>query len=330
MSLKAIKARYGIVDDRPILALAPMAGVSDLPFRTLCESLGADFSVTEMLATAPQLIGSEKNQARLNFTPKKTPNILQIIGNDVKQMTQAAQHYAALGAQVIDINLGCPAKKVNSKGAGSALLSDLALVKTLLESITKVCPVPVTIKTRLGPTPQQQTLMAVAEIAQEVGIELITVHGRSRTCHFNGQAQFEALANLKQCYPHLAILANGDIADLPTARSVLDLTGCDGIMIGRGAVGNPWIFNIIRCFFDNHFSSSEKTNFTEQILQHLTAIHQFYGESKGVRLARKHIRAYLHFLGLDQQFVTLARVTDATVQYQQLSAILRQIDNTNL
>lgn len=329
MSLKTIKRRYGIVEDRPIIALAPMAGVSDLPFRTLCESLGADFSVTEMLATAPQLIHSDKNQARLNFTPKNTPKVLQIIGNDIKQMTKAAQHYADQGAQIIDINLGCPAKKVNSKGAGSALLSDLALVKTLLESITKVCPVPVTVKTRLGPTPQQQTLPAVAEIAQDVGIELMTVHGRSRACHFKGQAQFEAIAHVKQRYPNLAILANGDITDLQTARSVLSSTGCDGLMIGRGAIGNPWIFSIIRCFFDSYFSPPDKVTPTQQILQHLKAIHQFYGEFKGVRLARKHLRAYLNFLELNQQFATLAQITDATVQYQRLNAILKHADNDN-
>lgn len=321
MSIAAIKARYGVTDKRPMIAVAPMAGVTDLPFRSLCESLGADFSVTEMAATAPQLLSSDKNQSRLHFTPTAQVNILQIIGNDAQQMADAAKHYAELGTDIIDINLGCPAKKISSKGAGSALLSDLPLVQTILQRVTQACPIPVTVKTRLGPSHEDYTLLQVAEIAVDLGIELLTVHGRSRACKFNGQAQFDEIAKVKQRYPDLCLVANGDIDSLEKAKNVLAHTQCDGLMIGRGAVGNPWLFSEIKCFFDRKppvFPIDKQ----QLILQHITSIHQFYGDGKGTRFARKHIQAYLKNMGLSQQFAHLAKIDDATTQCRKLREII--------
>lgn len=331
MSIAEVKARYGVRSDRPMIAVAPMAGVTDLPFRGICESLGADFSVTEMAASAPQLLASAKNQARLHFTPTARVKILQIIGNDVKQMTFAAEHYAAMGAEVIDINLGCPAKKISSKGAGSALLSDLPLIQRILQSITQHCPVPVTVKTRLGPTHDDYTLSTIAAMAVDYGVDLLTVHGRSRACKFNGEAQFDEIAAVKQRYPELCIIANGDIDNVEKAATVLKKTACDGVMIGRGAVGNPWLFADVKAVFKGSEPLGEVLNHvdtSELIQQHILAIHQFYGDDKGVRFARKHIQAYLKKLGLSDCFSTLATIADAETQRQQLASILKSATKT--
>lgn len=315
---------YGIKENRPAVALAPMAGVTDLPFRTLCESLGADYSVTEMVATAPQLLASGKNKTRLHFTVGETPNILQIIGNDANQMADAVTHYTSSAEQsidIIDINLGCPAKKISRKGAGSALLSDLPLVDSILAAVVAASPMPVTLKTRLGPSHDNYTLLAIAEMAVSHGIELMTVHGRTRACRFNGQAQFEEIAKIKQQYPYLAVIANGDITSVDQAKKVLKQTQCDGIMIGRGAVGNPWLFNEIRQIFNDDLIINGE-NKTATILAHIEKMHQFYGADKGVRFARKHIQAYLNKLGKNQQFTALAAISRSNQQLQELARII--------
>ncbi len=322
---KILKQYYQHTDNRPIIALAPMAGVTDLPFRTMCEQLGADYSVTEMAATAPQLLQSDKNQSRLHFTPNAKVKILQIIGNDAKQMATAACLYARMGTDIIDINLGCPAKKINKKGAGSALLSDLDLVQSILSEVKSNCPIPVTIKTRLGTDHDNYTLLKIGEMISELGIELITVHGRTRACQFKGNAEFNEIAKFKQSFPNLTVVANGDIDSTDKALSVLKQTGCDGIMIGRGAVGNPWLFSEIKQNIGQNLSVpipiviSVKT---QTILEHIKKTHQFYGDKKGVRFARKHIRAYLHHLGLSQYFEELAKVEQAEKQFAILENVL--------
>ncbi len=319
-----LKKYYQHTDNRPIIALAPMAGVTDLPFRTLCERLGADYSVTEMAATAPQLLQSDKNQARLNFTPNAKVKILQIIGNDATQMATAAGLYAQMGADIIDINLGCPAKKVSKKGAGSALLSDLDLVKTILSEIKSNCPIPVTIKTRLGTDHDNYTLLKIGEIISELGIELITVHGRTRACQFRGNAEFSEIIKLKQSFPNLTVIANGDIDSTDKALSVLEQTQCDGIMIGRGAIGNPWLFSEIKQAVGGKSTTPiALSTKTQTILEHINNTHQFYGDKKGVRFARKHIRAYLHHLGLSEYFEQLAKVEQAEKQFAILEDILK-------
>ncbi len=209
-------------------------------------------------------------------------------------MANAAKSYAELGADIIDINLGCPAKKVSSKGAGSALLDDLDNVRNILTEIVKICPAPVTIKTRLGPNHDNYTLLAVAEMASNLGIELLTVHGRTRACQFSGEAQFAEIAKLKKEFPHLAVIANGDIDSLEKAQQVLEQTNCDGLMIGRASVGNPWLFANIRAWLDPQFTAPapimDKKAF---IIAHIDKTQQFYGDITGVRFAKKHIQAYL-------------------------------------
>lgn len=316
---------YGIDEQRPTVALAPMAGVTDLPFRTLCESLGADYSVTEMAATAPQLLTSDKNTTRLHFTANNKSNILQIIGNDAQQMANAVSYYTSRSdshIDLIDINLGCPAKKVSRKGAGSALLSDLPLVQRILTAVIAASPVPVTLKTRLGTDHNNYTLIPLAEIASQAGIQQITVHGRTRACRFNGKAQFCEIAKLKQHFPELTVIANGDINSVALAQQVLTETQCDGLMIGRAAVGNPWLFYAIRRSFDSNFTQ-HATSHVELVLSHIQQIHQLYGEKKGVRLARKHIQAYLSQFGQAEQFHEIAAIHDADFQLQRLTQLIQ-------
>lgn len=322
--LSTIQTRYGLQQDRPLLALAPMAGVSDLPFRQLCEDLGADFSVAEMAATAPQLLASSKNQDRLHFAAGSRVKICQIIGNDAEQMAAAAVLYARQGADIIDINLGCPAKKISRKGAGSALLSDLPTVQRIVAAVTQACPVAVTLKTRLGPDHRQYTLQAVAQIALEAGIELISVHGRTRACRFNGQAQFDEIARVKQAFPQLAIIANGDIDSLDKAKYIWRQTNCDGLMIGRAALGKPWLFSQLRQHFDSTYKAP-KIDKAALIVEHIKAVQKFYGEGRGVRFARKHIQAYLTTLGQGQKFLLIAQTKHPDEQLQQLAQVL---DNT--
>lgn len=323
-----LQQRYGLTNNRPLVALAPMAGVTDLPFREVCEQLGADFSVTEMAATAPQLLDSVKNQSRLHFTPHARVKILQIIGNDAAQMATAAAHYANSpnGADIIDINLGCPAKKISSKGAGSALLSDLKLVESILSAVTKACSVPVTLKTRLGPDHNHYTLRQVAQIAEDVGIELMTVHGRTRACRFNGEAQFDEIAAVKQACS-LAIIANGDIDSVDKAQAILAKTQCDGLMIGRSAVGNPWLFSELREQLDTEFKPKQMDK-KQLILDHIENTQLFYGDKKGVRFARKHIQKYLAHLGLSAHFSTLAQIDEAAAQRYHLAEILSHANLT--
>lgn len=298
-----------------------MAGVTDVPFRTLCEQLGADYSVTEMAASAPQLLASQKNQARLEFPDNTRLKILQIIGNDASQMADASKLYADRGADIIDINLGCPAKKISKKGAGSALLSDLPLVEKILSAVVAASPVPVTVKTRLGSDHDNYTLFSVAQMISDLGISQLTVHGRTRADKFNGSAQFDEIARVKRAFPELTLIANGDIDSVERAEAVLTQTACNGLMIGRGAVGNPWLFSELRTRFDSDYSAPNIDK-NALILEHITQTHAFYGDIKGVRFARKHIQAYLAQLGLSAQFSALAKITDADAQRQQLEKIL--------
>ncbi len=308
----------------PLIALAPMAGVTDLPFRSLCEQLGADYSVSEMAASAPQLLDSDKNQLRLAFPAGARQKILQIIGNDARQMARAARHYAVMGADSIDINLGCPAKKVSKKGAGSALLSDLSLVADILTAVVKACPVPVTVKTRLGTTHDNYTLFEVATIANDLGIKQLTVHGRTRACKFNGIAQFEEIARVKRAFPQLRMIANGDIDSPARARAVLEQTGCEGLMIGRSAVGRPWLFSEIRQQLDEHFVTPPIDK-KAVVLEHIRQTHQFYGGVKGVRFARKHLQGYCHYFGIEKHFRALAKIDHPAVQLEHVKMLLEEV-----
>src|SRR6185436_3238714 len=223
------------------LFAAPMAGVTDRPFRTLCRRFGAALAVSEMVSSRPELRTTRKSRLRREHGGEAGPVSVQIAGADPAQMAQAARLNAEEGAQIIDINMGCPAKKVCNVAAGSALLSDEALVGRILDAVVAAVDVPVTLKIRTGPDPARRNALRIARIAESAGVRLLAVHGRTRACGFRGEAEFDTVAEVK-AGARIPVIANGDIATHEAARRVLEFTGADGIMIGRAAHGRPWIF----------------------------------------------------------------------------------------
>lgn len=314
----------------PLVALAPMAGVTDLPFRKVCEFFGADYSVTEMTSSIPRLIDSQKNKNRLHLNSNSHVNVVQIIGNNADEMADAAKYYADLGADVIDINMGCPAKKVCKKAAGSALLRDIPLVISILEKVVAASPVPVTLKTRLGWSKDEITIDEVAHIAENSGIELITIHGRTRACRFMGSACFTDIARVKS-NSHIPIIANGDIGSHEDAKRVLIQTNCDGVMIGRASLGKPWIFREIQQYLgglsENKLknTSLNHANLCRIIVHHIEETHQLYGEN-GARNARKHIQNYLKAIGHPSHlFAQLLTIEDNNTQKEELKELLYRL-----
>jgi len=278
-----------------------MAGVTDLPFRSLCLRYGAGLASSEMLTADTSLWTSHKSRFRLRSEANaKTPNSVQIVGYDADMMANAAKQAADLGADIIDINMGCPAKKVCNKAAGSALLKDEALVSQILSSIVKAVNIPVTLKIRTGWDKLSNNALNIAHIAENSGIQALTIHGRTRACRFNGQAEYDTIARVKQ-QAGIPIIANGDITHPAQALAVLKSTGADAVMIGRAAQGQPWIFQQIKDAIAG--KPVQEPHFEEKwlcIIEHIHAIHAFYGEYLGVRLARKHMSWYLLALGLNQ------------------------------
>ena len=283
--------------DAPVVALAPMAGVTDRPFRALCRRLGASFAATEMVSADQRLWHTPKSRYRLDHAGEGDPVIVQIAGGDPAMVAAAARANVALGAQVIDINMGCPAKKVCNRAAGSALLRDEALVAEILAAaVEAVAPqgVPVTLKTRTGWSPDRRNALRVARLAEEAGIAAIAVHGRTRACGYGGQAEYETIRAVKQSVG-IPVIANGDVRTPQDARRVLALTGADGLMIGRAAQGRPWVFREMRHLLTTGdlLPPPDGAELRDIILGHLDAVHRFYGEARGVRTARKHLGWYL-------------------------------------
>ena len=278
--------------DRPVV-LAPMAGVTDRPFRVLCKHLGADLAVSEMVTSNKALFASRKSQTRMNHEGEVSPKIIQIAGGDVAMMVEAAQMNVSLGADIIDINMGCPAKKVCNKLAGSALLSDEALVSEILAAVVASVDVPVTLKIRTGPSPDNKNGVAIATIAQECGVAMLSVHGRTRSDKFLGNAEYETITRIVNAVD-IPVLANGDINTPQQAEKVLQLTGADGVMIGRAAQGNPWIFGQIKHYLDTGEELAPPTacEKADVLKWHLQNLYELYGEHSGVRIARKHIAWY--------------------------------------
>jgi len=278
--------------DCPVV-LAPMAGVTDRPFRILCKRLGADLAVSEMVTSNKALFASRKSQTRMNHEGEVSPKIIQIAGGDVEMMVEAAQMNASLGADIIDINMGCPAKKVCNKLAGSALLSDEGLVYKILQSVVASVDVPVTLKIRTGPAPDNRNGVAIAQIAQQCGISMLSVHGRTRADKFLGEAEYETIASIVKSVD-IPVLANGDISTPQQAAKVLQMTGAAGVMVGRAAQGNPWILGQIKHYLNTGEeqalpTASEKA---DVLKWHLQNLYELYGEYSGVRIARKHIAWY--------------------------------------
>lgn len=281
----------------PVVALAPMAGVTDRPFRALCRRLGASFAATEMVSADQRLWDTAKSRHRLDHAGEGDPVIVQIAGGEPDMMVAAARANAELGAQVIDINMGCPAKKVCNRAAGSALLRDELLVARILEAVVAAMQplgVPVTLKTRTGWSPDHRNVLAIARLAAATGVAAIAVHGRTRACGYGGEAEYDTIRAVK-AEVDIPVIANGDIRTPEQAVEVLRLTGADGLMIGRAAQGRPWMFREMRHMIatGERFPDPDSTEVRDIILGHLDALHRFYGEARGVRTARKHIGWYL-------------------------------------
>ncbi len=270
-----------------------MAGVTDQPFRLLCRELGAGLVISEMVTSNPALYRTRKTRLRLCHDGEPEPRAVQIAGADPEQMAAAASFNVSLGAQIIDINMGCPAKKVCNVQAGSALLRDEKLVARILNAVVNAVEVPVTLKIRTGWDPANRNAITIARIAESSGISALTVHGRTRACGFSGTAEHETAGEIK-ARTAIPVIANGDITSPEVAASILATYHVDGIMIGRAAQGNPWIFRQIDHYLRNGEQLPEPTRaeVSAILLRHVEQLHRFYGEYQGVRIARKHIGWY--------------------------------------
>ncbi len=285
--------RIGPYELRNNLFVAPMAGVTDRPFRQLCKRFGAGMAVSEMVASNSLLWGSEKTRRRANHRGEPDPISVQIAGADPQMMAEAARYNVGEGAQIIDINMGCPAKKVCNVMAGSALLKDELLVGRILEAVVKAVDTPVTLKFRTGWDQQNRNALTVARIAAESGIQLLSIHGRTRACGYAGHAEYDTIAEVKNA-TRLPVVANGDITTPEKAKYVLDYTRADGIMIGRAAQGRPWIFREIDFYLKTgvHLPPPLVTEIHQVLIAHLHDLYAFYGVDTGVKIARKHISWY--------------------------------------
>jgi tRNA-dihydrouridine synthase B len=274
--------------------LAPMAGVSDKPFRTLCRQFGAALAATEMLSANLQVQNVKGSWLRGSHLDEAAPRTVQIAGSDPAMLAQAARLNVEQGAQIIDINMGCPVKKIMKQAAGSALLRDEALVQQILTSVVQAVDVPVTLKIRTGWSPEQRNGVRIARIAEDAGIQALAVHGRTRCDMFNGSAEFDTIAAIRHEIS-IPLFANGDITTPEQARAVLLYTGADAVMIGRGAQGRPWIFREIQHYLDTgrQLPPMAQTQVHRILRQHVTDLHAFYGSYPGIGFARKHTAWYL-------------------------------------
>lgn len=275
------------------LIVAPMAGVTDRPFRQLCKRMGAAMAVSEMVSSNSLLYGSEKTRRRACHDGEVKPVSVQIAGADPVMMAQAARHNADQGAEIIDINMGCPAKKICNVMAGSALLKDESLVSRILDAVVQAVDIPVTLKIRTGWDTQHKNAITVARIAESAGIQALAIHGRTRACAYRGQAEYDTIAAVKTSI-RIPIIANGDITTPEKARAVLEYTGADAVMIGRAAQGRPWIFREIDHYLTtgSFLPPPEVAEIQRVLIDHLYELYHFYGEYSGVRIARKHISWY--------------------------------------
>jgi tRNA-dihydrouridine synthase B len=275
---------------RNALFVAPMAGITDRPFRRLARRFGAALAVCEMVSSRPELRDSRKSRLRVDHAGEEGPVSVQIAGSEPQELAEAARHNAGLGADIIDINMGCPAKKVCNRQAGSALLEDERLVGRILEAVVAAVDVPVTLKIRTGPQPARRNAPAIARIAEAAGVQMLAVHGRTRACMFAGQAEYETIAEVKAAV-RIPVIANGDIQSGADAKRVLALTNADGLMIGRAAQGRPWLFRQIAHYLatGEALPDADCAERRQVLLEHLEGLYSLYGREQGVRVARKHI-----------------------------------------
>lgn len=295
--------------------LAPMAGVTDLPFRRLCRKMGAGLVVSEMVAADPNTWSTRKSRLRVQFGDEPAPRSVQIAGYDPQMMAEAALFNVQLGAEIIDINMGCPAKKVCKRAAGSALLQNPELVESILTAVVSAVDVPVTLKIRTGWDRQNRNADTIARIAEDSGVAALAVHGRTKACRFVGEVEYDTIAKVVDAVS-IPVLANGDITDPQRAVSVLKHTGAAAVMIGRAAQGNPWIFNQINHFlkYDQPLSPPSMEECSQVMSEHLLALHEFYGETGGVRISRKHIGWYINSLPGGKEFTRVFNTLETTEQ----------------
>jgi tRNA-dihydrouridine synthase B len=308
--------------------VAPMAGVTDRPFRQLCKRLGAGYAVSEMAASNPRLWSSVKTSRRLDHAGEMEPKAVQIAGGDPAMMAEAARFNVDRGAQVIDINMGCPAKKVCNVHAGSALLADEALALRIAEAVVAAVDVPVTLKMRTGPEPLRRNAVTLARDFESAGIAMLAVHGRTRACAFGGHAEYDTIAAVKQAV-RIPVVANGDIDSPAKAAFVLARTGADAVMVGRAAQGRPWLFREIDHFLrTGMLLPPPGLDEIRQVLAgHLTDHYAFYGEHAGVRIARKHIGWYIDgWVGTTTHHGALARLRDAVNEAERPEVQLGLVD----
>jgi tRNA-dihydrouridine synthase B len=301
---------------RNALFVAPMAGVTDRPFRKLCKHFGAGLAVSEMLSSRPELRDSRKSRLRLEHAGEAEPIAVQIAGFDPQMMADAARYNVAQGAQIVDINMGCPAKKVCNVYAGSALLENEALVGRILDAVVAAVDVPVTLKIRTGPSPRRRNAPRVARIAESAGIRLLAIHGRTRACGFTGHAEYDTIAEVKAA-AGIPVIANGDIETPEEAKRVLAYTGADGVMIGRAAHGRPWIFRDIERYLATGTRCAQPSlaEILSVMREHLDGLYALYGEPQGARVARKHLGWYLRGLpGGEDLRRAACRMEDARLQ----------------
>ena len=299
--------------------LAPMAGVTDLPFRQLCREMGAGLVVSEMVASDPSTWSTRKSRLRIQFGDEPSPRSVQIAGYDPQMMAEAAKFNVQQGADIIDINMGCPAKKVCKRAAGSALLQDPELVENILNAVVGAVEVPITLKIRTGWDRQNRNAVNIAKIAENAGIAALAVHGRTRACRFVGEVEYDTIAKVVDSIS-IPVIANGDITSPQQAETVLKKTGANAVMIGRGAQGNPWIFRQI-----NHYLQERELlpapTFNEigkVMIRHLSELHKFYGEVGGVRISRKHIGWYFDLLPEGKIFARQFNCLESTQEQQQM------------
>ena len=285
--------RIGPHTIEPAVVLAPMAGVTDKPFRVLCKRLGAGLCLSEMTTSDPRFWGTAKSRHRMDHAGEPAPVSVQIAGTVPQVMADAARHNVDNGAQIIDINMGCPAKKVCNAWAGSALMREPALVADILDAVVNAVDVPVTLKIRTGWAAGHRNALEIARIAEAAGIAALAVHGRTRDQQYKGLAEYDTIAEVKAALS-IPVMANGDVDSPRKAREVLDYTGCDAVLVGRAAQGRPWIFREIGHYLDTGTGLPEPSlaEVRDILLGHLRHLHDFYGEPSGVRIARKHLGWY--------------------------------------
>jgi tRNA-dihydrouridine synthase B len=309
--------------------LAPMAGTSDKPFRMLCKAQGAALTTSEMVVIQQHLLNTNKSKYRLDFKGESAPISIQIAGSEADELAFSAQKAVEFGADIIDINMGCPAKKVCSKAAGSALMQDEILVRDILNAVTSSVDVPVTLKMRTGWNHTNKNAPTIAKIAQDAGIQMLSVHGRTKEDKYNGKAEYDTIASVVS-QVEIPVIANGDITSAKKAKQVLDDTGASGVMVGRATQGNPWIIGEIAHYLKTgiHTKTPSSELKKQTALNHIQQIHEFYGEGLGVRIARKHILWYLqHFKNKPQTcFAKISKIDASKKQYQYFKNCINELN----